>query len=111
MQHDVKAFLYDIVQASRALEDFTQDLSFEAYKETPLVKAAVERKFIVIGESLMRLREYSEWSDKISDSQKIIGFRNILVHGYDAIDDATVWSAIRENLPVLHREAKRLVEN
>ena len=35
--------------------------------------------------------------NNISDAEKIIGFRNVLVHGYDMIDDATVWSAIKTN--------------
>jgi uncharacterized protein with HEPN domain len=46
---------------------------------------------------------------RLSDSEKIIGFRNILVHGYDAIDHKTVWSAIHDNLPILIEETETLL--
>ncbi len=79
----------------------------EDYCKSELIKAAVERKFAVIGEALVRLRdEYPSLLEQISDTEKIIGFRNVLVHGYDMIDDATVWSAIESNLPVLLEEVR-----
>ncbi len=35
------------------------------------------------------------------DLPRIIAFRNILVHGYAAIDYETVWRLVREKLPEL----------
>ena len=79
------------------------------YCKSELVRAAVERKFAVIGEALVRLREdYPALLERISDREKIIAFRSVLVHGYDVIDDATVWSAIASNLPTLLEEVKTL---
>ena len=84
-------------------------MAIEDYCKSELIKAAVERKFAVIGEALVRLRdEYPSLLEQISDTEKIIGFRNVLVHGYDMIDDATVWSAIESNLPVLLQEVRAL---
>ena len=34
--------------------------------------------------------------EHISGHYRIIGFRNVLVDGYDVIDDATVWSAVTD---------------
>ena len=52
-----------------------------------MVKAAVERKFLVIGEALRRLkREHPEIIEKITGHENIIGFRNVLVHDYLGID-------------------------
>ncbi len=91
MDHDPKAYLFDIKQACDEIKEFIQDMSFEEYSRNSMVKAAVERKFLVIGEAMTRLkREHPEIIDKITDHEKIIGFRNVLVHGYDIIDDATV---------------------
>ena len=75
-----------------------------------MVKAAVERKFLVIGEAMTRLKkEHPEILDKITDHEKIIGFRNVLVHGYDIIDEATVWSAIKDSVPTLRHEVEDLL--
>ena len=105
MKHDAEAYLHDIQEAGGHILEFTKGMSEEDYRKNELVKAAVERKFFVIGEALARLRkEYPALLDRISDTEKIIGFRNVLGHGYDIIDDATVWSAIENHLPKLLEE-------
>lgn len=110
MNHDLKAYLYDICEACKKMIEFTKGISFEQYVSNDLVKAAVERKFVTIGEAMMRIkREYPETLEHISGYYRIIGFRNILVHGYDIIDDATVWSALVDSVPVLLREIEALL--
>ena len=112
MNHDPKAYLFDIKQACEAIKEFTKNMSVGEYSGNTMVKAAVERKFLVIGEAMIRLRrEHSETLNRITDQEKIIGFRNVLVHGYDIIDDATVWSAIRDSIPTLQREVEDLLKN
>jgi len=41
---------------------------------------------------------------KITDFRKICGFRNVLIHGYDAVDDAIAWGIVETKLPLLVRE-------
>ena len=109
MKRDAKAYLHDIQEAGGHIREFTNGMSMEDYCKSELVRAAVERKFAIIGEALVRLRtDYPALLERISDREKIIGFRNVLVHGYDMIDDATVWSAIASNLPTLLEEVKTL---
>ena len=85
MKHEIKAYLHDI-QAGAYILEFTAGMSLEDYRGNALVKAAVERKFAIIGEALVRLRrEQPELLESISDTEKIIGFRNVLAHGYDMI--------------------------
>jgi uncharacterized protein with HEPN domain len=110
MEHDPKAFLFDIIQACDEIEKFTHDMSLNEYSTSSMVKAAVERKFLVIGEAMMRMkREYPEILEHITDYEKIIGFRNVLVHGYDIIDDATVLSAVRDSMPTLRQEVEEIL--
>jgi len=47
----------------------------------------------------------------ISNSSRIISFRNRLIHGYATISDHVVWGVLETNLPVLNREVKALLEN
>lgn len=75
-------------------------------------RAAVERKFEIIGEALNRLyREDDEALSQIRDYQRIIGFRNILAHGYDAIDQHLVWDAVQNHLPLLREDVERLINS
>jgi len=111
MQHDARAYLFDIKTACEHIIQFAGGISQDEYAENELIKSAVERKFVIIGEAMVRLRrEYPDLLDQITDYEKIIGFRNVLVHGYDLISDLTVWSAIMEGMPVLLEEIKSLLD-
>ena len=48
-------------------------------------------------------------ADEVTDSGRIIAFRNRLIHGYTSISDAVVWGVIESNLPTLHREVGALL--
>jgi len=45
-----------------------------------------------------------EIPDQISDYQRIIGFRNVLAHGYDVVSDEVVWDIVQTGLVVLRQE-------
>ncbi len=47
--------------------------------------------------------------EQIPDHAQIIAFRNILILGYDAIDDRRVWDAIVNALPNLLQTAEKLL--
>ncbi len=102
MQREPAAYLYDIVQAAERIQRFVGTHSFESYITDELVRAGVERQFEIIGEALNHLGQRDKaLLSQIREHQKIIGFRNILIHGYKEIDDAVVWSVIVEKLPLL----------
>jgi uncharacterized protein with HEPN domain len=41
--------------------------------------------------------------------QKIIGFRNILIHGYAAVDDRLVWGVVENHLNPLKKAVGALL--
>jgi len=65
----------------------------------------------IVGEALAQLaRTDPATAAQISDYQRIIAFRNILIHGYAEIDHRIVWSVLEAKLPVVRREAQVLLE-
>ena len=112
MRIETKKVLEDIKTAAELIIQFTQGKTFSDYSSDSLLKSGVERKFEIIGESLGRLGKIDQTSlSRISEPQKIIAFRNVLIHGYDAIDDQIVWDAVQIKLPILYREIKALLES
>ena len=102
MRREPRAFLWDAHRAAQAIEDFTRGKSYDEFAQDLLLRSAVERQFEVIGEGLSQLAKHApELAAKIPDLRRIIAFRNILIHGYAAIDRETVWRVVRENLPDL----------
>jgi uncharacterized protein with HEPN domain len=75
-----------------------------------LLRSAVERQLGIVGEALnLPSRTDPALASRISNARAIIGFRNVLVHGYDVVRDETVWEAITIELPVLASEAASLL--
>ena len=101
--------LVDVLQAEE-IQSFMEGMDLRAYLASPVTRRAVERDFEIIGEALNRIRRVDEqFLEDISEHHRIIGFRNILIHGYDTVDDMIVWNAVVNHLPILSREIKELL--
>ena len=99
MERDINTHLYDIVQSCQNIRTFTQPIDFQTYTADLLIKSAVERQFIIIGEALNRIKRLdTRVYNQIAHAEQIVGFRNILVHGYDIISDQLVWQVVQSNL-------------
>jgi uncharacterized protein with HEPN domain len=62
--------LLDIRQALDDVGDFTRGLDLEAYSHDAKCRAAVERKFEVMGEACTRLRDrFPEIFEKVPDAR------------------------------------------
>ena len=111
MQLESKKYLYDILQAARNLEQFIEGKTFPDYEVDALIRAATERQFEIIGEALRRLsREDSATAAQIHEHERIIAFRNILIHGYAEVDHRIVWDILQSKLPTLLREVESLLQ-
>ena len=112
MKDETRKNFIDVLQAAKEIQDFVSGISFKEYQNQPLTKRAVERDFEIIGEALNRIKYTDdELLEKISEHHRIIGFRNILIHGYDIVDEAIVWQAVTNHLPILVREIKEILNS
>lgn len=99
------ASFYSMQQAAVKVARFTDQVTFEKYQADDMIRSAVERQFEILGEALNQLLKFRpDLAATISEPSRIVGFRNVLIHGYHAIDDSVVWDVIQNKLPILHRE-------
>jgi uncharacterized protein with HEPN domain len=111
MPPEIAKYLNDVPQAYLLLETFTQGKSFNDYQADPQLRSAVERQFIVIGEALMQAeRKKPGFGQSITDLRKIVAFRNLLVHGYAGIQNATVWGVVENDLTSLKQQTEDLLK-
>jgi uncharacterized protein with HEPN domain len=111
MERDLNTFLFQIVENCDRILEFVGEKKFDDYSGDELVKSAVERRFINIGESLVRLKQVdAAVFGRIPNAQQIVGFRNILVHGYESVSDQLVWEIIREYLTGLRERCDELLK-
>lgn len=104
MDNEIKAWLYDILNALMEIESFFTDRtkSFTSYQTDLRTKRAVERNIEIIGEAMNRILKKDE-TIAITNSRKLVDVRNRIIHGYDAVSDEVVWGIVVRHLPVLQR--------
>jgi len=110
MDNDIKAWLYDILNAIVEIENFfnNEPKEFAKYQNDLRTKRAVERNIEIIGEALSRILKRDE-TITITNSRKIVDTRNRIIHGYDSVSDDVIWGIVIRHLPILQTEIQTLL--
>lgn len=109
MQHDPLVCVEDAVKACKLISQFIQGMREEDFYTDAKTKAAVEREIEIIGEALNRIKAIdSGMLSGIYNWREIIGFRNVIAHGYDVVEDEIVWELIINDIPLLLSQLKNM---
>lgn len=110
MLPEARAYLDDIQRASELLERFTTGKTFAEYTKDDLLRSATELQFEIIGEAISKLAKVDAvTASRITEYQRIISFRNFLIHQYSAVEDELVWNFLKTKLPILSIEVHGLL--
>jgi uncharacterized protein with HEPN domain len=104
MRIESKKYLYDIAHATALAMEFVAGKNFSDYSSSAMLRSAVDRQLEIVGKALAQLARIDPaTASRISGHQRIIAFRNILIHGYTEVDHRVVWSVLDGKLPTLRR--------
>ena len=104
-------YLTDILLAIDLIESFTSDiLNYDDYISDLKTQSAVERQLGIIGEAVNKFEKIFPDSTVIH-ARKIVGFRNRLIHAYDAVDPAIIWAILKKHLDPLKKEITDKLKN
>ncbi len=111
MNEKVLKSLFDIRSAIGEIDSFFvgQEKRFETYTNNPLLKRAIERDMEIIGEAMNRILN-EDHEINISNSRRIVGLRNQIIHGYDSVSDENIWGIVMIHLPKLKEEIESLIK-
>jgi uncharacterized protein with HEPN domain len=103
MPHKIEKLLLDLQVSCEEILEFSKGKSFEEFIDDRLLQLGLEREFEIIGEALLRLSRIDPENieTKIPEFRKIVGFRNVLAHGYDIIDQESLWDFVQNRVPEL----------
>lgn len=102
--------LEDIRDAASFVLVVAEGKKLEDYSADRLLRQGIERNFEIIGEAVGRLaRNDPDTVSQLSEHRRIVAFRNVLIHGYDLVDDELVWDTVKTKLPVLLSEVENLL--
>jgi len=110
MTRDKEKFLSDMLDSSRFLLDLVKHERVERYTTDRMFRSAIERELHIVAEALWQLNAIDpETASQISEHKRIIGFRHVLVHGYDSLEPETVWGILTGKLPLLKSELEQML--
>ena len=110
MDIEIKAWLYDILNAINEIDSFFIDIpkEFISYQNDLRTRRAVERNIEIIGEAMNRIL-LKEEPIELSNARKIVDTRNRIIHGYDTVSDDIIWSIVSSHLPILKSEVEKML--
>lgn len=110
MRLEARALLFDMLEAARLINRFTERRSFGDYVGDPMLRSAVERQFEIIGEALNKLSKVDPaLASQVPEFRQVISFRNVLIHGYATVQDEVVWGVVETRLPILLETFEQLL--
>lgn len=106
-----KLFVEDMLLAIERIEKYCKNInSFEEFSENDLIIDAVLRNLEVIGEAAGNIPQ--DIREKYSEIpwKRIVGLRNVIIHGYFTVDLGIVWTIITKQLPGLRKTLEKMKE-
>jgi uncharacterized protein with HEPN domain len=95
------AHLADMLGFVRELRTIAASRSLEAFVADRILNLATEKLFINLGEAAQRVPEAERAAIAGVPWRQIIGLRNILAHGYERIDQETLYRTALVDLPAV----------
>lgn len=103
------ALLWDMREAARDIVAFMQGVEFIHFTANKILRYAVERQLLVIGEAAKRVSENFKHAHPEIPWSAIIAQRNVLAHEYGEILVERIWLVATQNIPVLLQSLDPLI--
>jgi uncharacterized protein with HEPN domain len=94
-------YIADMIAFCEKVQAYTRDMDQAAFAAGGLNYDATLRNLELIGEAATHVPEVIRNANPQVPWRKVIATRNRLIHGYLGIDNDTLWSIIRSDVPML----------
>lgn len=100
-QHDDKVRLRHMLDYSRKAMTIMLGRTREDLITDEILLLALTRAVEIIGEAAVRVSPTIQQNYPLIPWPQIVGLRNRLIHGYDAVDLDILWNIVQSDLPPL----------
>lgn len=101
-------YIDDMIGFAEAVLAYTEGFDQEAFVHSRLNYDATLRNLEMIGEAASHVPEETRKLAPDIPWRQVVATRNRLIHGYLGIDNDTLWSVIRDDVPPLLEQLFRL---
>lgn len=108
MRHE-RLYLADILEAADHIASLVAECGPSVFEESELARSAIVQKLSVIGEAAARVSAPLKARYPLVPWEKVLAFRNILIHAYFGVDWDIVWHAATKDSPELRRQISAIL--
>jgi len=101
-------YVDDMIACAEKVLTYCADLDQQGFIDNPLVYDATLRNLEIIGEAATRIPENVRLAHAPIPWRMLVATRNRLIHGYLGIDNDTLWSIVRNEVPKLLTQLREL---
>jgi uncharacterized protein with HEPN domain len=107
MSREWRFYVTDMNACCARVSEYTAGLSRDEFEKKRLIYDATRRNLELLGEAAHHIPEEVRARTPDIPWRRIVGVRNILIHGYLGIDNDIIWdivtNEVRKLLPALER--------
>ena len=106
-----KAYLQHILDAISDAEKFLENITQDAFFKNKEKQYAVLRALEIIGEATKNLSKEFRAKHREIPWRDIAGMRNKLIHEYFGVNLELVWTTVKNRLPELKKQIRKILED
>jgi len=110
MSRSWQLFVLDMQEACERVLRYTDGMSAEEFARDQLIRDAVLRNLFIIGEAAKKIPQQVRIRHPEVEWKAMAGLRDVLAHAYFALDDATLWDIIDNEVPELLRHVRIILQ-
>lgn len=110
MKRDYNFYIKDILQSILQIESFVEGLRYEEFLKDDKTASAVIRKLEIIGEAAKQVPTRVRQKHPELPWTEMARMRDKLIHGYFGVDHEIVWKVVRERLPEVKTNVKKIID-
>ena len=101
MSREWRFYVSDMIEFAEKVLAYTHEMEQSRFEQSGLNYDATLRNLELIGEAATHIPEHVRQFAGGIDWRRVVATRNRLIHGYLGIDNDTIWSIIRTDVPLL----------
>ena len=109
MNNDYKILVEHILESMEWIEKYTKNTSENDFIKSTQTQDSVIRRLEIIGEAIGNFPEEIKKEHLNIRWNEISGMRNFLIHEYFGVDLHLVWNTIKNDIPKLKKQMKKII--
>ena len=110
-KRDFRLFMKDIRDSSEKILKYANRVPVHEFLKDQMLIDAIVRNLEIIGEAVKNIPDGIKKKYPQIEWRKIAGLRDILIHEYFGVDTDVLWDIVKNKIPSLNKEIKKIVGN